>query len=532
MNKPLLLSLATITVLSSSLNAESMLERFNDMQNQIQELQQEVNTLKAKESLVEKEEVTLLTTQKEEDDSDDEEEKDEDDESGEDDESEEDDEKINIEEEFEDIEESISELNKATSGNHLKFNVDYRFAVENMQYKLADGSKAKNDAFMTNRFWLNMNWKATKNLSFKAQAAYNKAFGARSGASAGNAYETFDWIANENAYDDMIRIRQLYFLYKNDTFLGSEIPWTFSVGRRPSVGGHLINYREDDQASSPLAHTINVEFDGASAKFSFDKYVDGMFFKLCAGRGMSNAAPKFTSTPYAEVTDDNTNIDLVGLIFVPYNNGQYSINTQYYYANNLIDAKNPMDQTAGFDTVGGMHSATANITINGIGNEWSDFLDDTLFFISGAVNITDPKNDQGMLGSDIGESVTGSSYWVGTQFPSLISEDGRWGIEYNHGSEYWRSITYGEDTNIGSKVAARGNAYEAYFTEYLVEDILSLQVRYTYIDYDYSGSNGFFGNTTGYSMEISDTMMSPMGNMASNIVDTAQDIRFYLRYRY
>jgi len=143
------------------------------------------------------------------------------------------------------------------------------------------------------------------------------------------------------------------------------------------------------------------------------------------------------------------------------------------------------------------------------------------------MSITDPNSDKGMLGSNLGESKTGYSVWVGAQFPSLISEEGNWGLEYNHGTQYWRSITYAEDTNIGSKVAARGDAYEAYFTEPLVEDILSLQIRYTYIDYKYAGSNGFFGNTTGDAVEISSTMPG-----ASNYVDKAQDIRFYLRYRY
>ncbi|MBD3798077.1 MAG: DUF3373 family protein, partial [Campylobacterales bacterium] len=130
------------------------------------------------------------------------------------------------------------------------------------------------------------------------------------------------------------------------------------------------------------------------------------------------------------------------------------------------------------------------------------------------------------------------SYWVGTQFPSLITDDGRWGVEYNHGTKYWRSITYAEDTNIGSKVAARGDAYEAYFTEYLVEDILSMQIRYTYIDYKYSGSNGFFGGTTGAAMKIDDIKAAAAAGdttaqaMAATTVEKAQDIRFYLRYKF
>jgi hypothetical protein len=282
-----------------------------------------------------------------------------------------------------------------------------------------------------------------------------------------------------------------------------------------------------------MGHTINVEFDGMSAKFGLENItgVEGMYVKFCAGRGMSNAAPKFATTPYTSVDSSlgaNPDIDLAGVIFVPYDNGQYSINTQYYYANNLIDVINPADYTKGFTTVGGLHSITANFVSIGIGDEINDFLDDTIFFISGAMSITDPKADKSMFGANPGESKTGYSYWAGAQFPSLISEDGRWGLEYNHGSQYWRSMTYAEDTNIGSKVAARGDAYEIYFTEPLVDDILSMQIRYTYIDYKYTGSNGFFGDTSGEAKLISNLSTAE----AANVVDKAQDIRFYLRYRY
>ena len=538
MNKPLLLSLAAAMLLGSNLNAESMYDRIQAMELEMNKMKQELTTLKAEkaDSEEDEEESDVTADDEESDATADEESEDEDADSDEEgDDEEEEDEEMDVEEEIRDMQEEITELNKATNGNKLKFGVDYRFTLENLNYEMADGTKAKNDAFMTNRFWMNMSWAATKNLSFKGQLAYNKAFGQRSGANMMNApYDTFDWIANENAYDDVMRLRSAYFLYKDSEFLGTDIPWTFSIGRRPSTNGHLINLRDDDQEASPLGHSINVEFDGLSAKFGLENLtgIDGMYVKLCAGRAMSNAAPKFTTTPYTsvnEVDGANPDIDLIGLLFTLYDNGHYSINSQYFYANNLIDMVDPTNPLSGFDTVGGIHNFTANLTMNGIGDEWSDFLDDSIFFVSGAVSISDPDSDKKMFDMSVadGESATGYSAWVGLQVPSLISEDGRWGVEYNYGTEFWRSMTYGEDTNIGSKMATRGHAYEAYFTEYLVEDILSLQIRYTYIDYEYTGSNGFFGATTGASYEISENM----GN-AGSIVDTAQDIRFYLRYKY
>lgn len=447
---------------------------------------------------------------------------------------------------LEDIQDQLSDINKRTNGNHLKFGVDFRSSLDNLSYKMADGTTQNNDAVMSNRLWLDMSYAATKNLSFVGQLAYNKLFGQRSMSPEDTlTTDGFDWVSGESAYDDTLRVRSAYFFYTDKEFFGADIPWTISIGRRPSTEGHLINYRDDVRAASPLAHTINVEFDGASAKFGTEELtgLTGSYFKLCAGRGMSDAEPRFNSAPYAPSHASTNNIDMGGIIVVPYDDKQYSTGFQYTYANNLIDLTNPgFNTTTGapdpaaynptMQTVGGLHTATAFASIHGIGDGWSDFLDDSLIFVSGAMTKTDPYGGKQMLGSS--ESKTGYSYWIGTQFPSLISDEGKWGVEFNHGSQYWRPITHGEDTMIGSKIAARGNAYEVYFTEPLVDDILTFQLRYTYINYDYSGSNGFFGSSTGTPMAISDGMLAPDGttNISGMFVDKAQDIRAYIRYKF
>jgi hypothetical protein len=66
-------------------------------------------------------------------------------------------------------------------------------------------------------------------------------------------------------------------------------------------------------------------------------------------------------------------------------------------------------------------------------------------------------------------------------------------------------------------------------TQNLIDNVLSFQLRYTYIDYEYSGSNGFFGSTTGTPMTMEQAIANGYG---ANVVDKAQDIRAYLRYRY
>ena len=524
MKKKLFVSLSAATLLFSDTYASTLYDRFNAMEKELNELKTELASMKAKEASQKNSHINSTKTLENDGvesqneitpnipvKSDKENKK-----------------KISsLESKIEDLEDNVDELNKRTGHNHLKFDVDFRTTIENIQYKMANGSKAGNDSFMTNRLWLGMNWAATDHISFTGQLGYNKAFGARSGT-ANAQYESFDWVTNDNAYDDTLRLRSAYFFYKNNSFLGLNTPWTFSLGRRPSTNGHLVNLRDDDQESSPMGHTINVEFDGLSSKFSLDKVtgVPGMYIKLCAGRGMTNAQPRFSPTPYAKDTTSVNDIDLAGFIFVPYDNGQYKVQSQFYYANNLIDTKTT-DPASGFKNVGGLYSETINFVINGIGNGTNEFLDNTTFFISGAMSQTNPNNGEKMLGDT--HAKVGHSEWVGVQFPSLLSREGRWGIEYNHGSKYWRAMTYGEDTNIGSKLAARGNAYEAYFTEPLVDNILSFQLRYTYITYNYTGSNGFFGDTTGTPYTMDEAIAGGMGNQA---VKEAQDIRAYLRYKF
>ncbi len=551
------LAASALLFTSTSLNADTMYEKFMQMEAKVKQLESEVHDLKTKNEELSKE-ISSTRSKTSDDDDEEEEEKivtdakdgdgnkaaasdsddDEDDDDTEDEDEDEDPQEILAE-----LQESIEDLSKATGNNHLKFNVDYRFNIDNLNYKMANGKTKTNSALLSNRLWLNMSWAATENLSFKGQLAYYKAFGQRST----NGYvplDDFDWVAAENPYEGEIRVKNAYFFYHNNEFVGTPVSWTFSIGRRPSTNGHLINLRDDDPASSPNGHSINVEFDGASAKFGFEEWVQGMYIKFCAGRGLTNASSKFFSVdangtivgmnpPYVEDSKALPNIDLAGFIFEPYSDGQYTFTTQYYYAANLIDAKIGEGYTfEGFETVGDMQSFTASFIANGIGDGLADYLDDTTFFLSGAMSITDPQNGKDMLHApmdpDYGKSETGYSVWTGLNMPSLFSEEGKWGIEYNWGSQYWRSITYAEDTMIGSKVAARGSAYEIYFTEPLVEDILTAQIRYTYIDYDYTGSNGFFGSSTGAAMKISDLPE----NYKAVVVDSAQDIRFYIRYRY
>jgi len=457
---------------------------------------------------------------------------------------------------LEKINTELSSIKRQTGGDHLKFSADYRFSYDNIDYKMADGSHAKNNDLLTNRLWIGAKYAPRDDLSFISKLSYLKAFGDSANHAQSNTnpgYANFDWVTNENALDGTLNVKEAYFIYFGQ--IGKSLPFTASIGRRPSTEGFPINLRDDDPAASPMSGLINVEFDGASFMFDLSKItsISGMYIKACLGRGLTNAKPRFqmNGTDYSKDDTLNKDVDMYGFIFVPYDDGQYSVQTEFVWAQNLIGfsgadmaayngaymnymasptndnwvSYNRAAQGLQFKSVGGYHGGNIVLAAKGIGDFWSEFLDDTTVFLSYAYSVTDPQYGQTMLGST--DSKFGSSWYGGVQIPCLLYEGARWGFEYNQGSQYWRSMTYGEDTIIGSKIAARGQAYEAYYTFPLIGKILTGQLRYTYIDYDYTGSNAFFG-ADGTPMKISDLPAT----MKGQYVDTASDFRFYVRYRY
>jgi hypothetical protein len=179
-----------------------------------------------------------------------------------------------------------------------------------------------------------------------------------------------------------------------------------------------------------------------------------------------------------------------------------------------------------FKSFGDLDLATIMLKAEGVGDGINDYLDNTKIFASWAQSTTRPKGS--MLGST--ESQTGSSIWLGANMPCLLTADGRIGVEWNKGSQYWRGVTYGEDTLAGSKIAARGTAVEVYYTK-PINKALSFDLRYTKIDYDYTGSNSFFGDD-GKPITIAAAKAAYGAGTGGDVVEKATDFRASVSYRF
>ena len=443
-------------------------------------------------------------------------------------------------------------VNPIAANNHLFWSYDLRTTYDSISEKVSSGSTyrtlSKNsdgsvkfsdfkqnlpsntykNKIFTNRVILTGVAKPSDNLKATVRIEANNIFGMQSETQY-SPYTNISWVANETPDDTTVRIKEAFFNYH----FGKDNGFMFSAGRRPAVGGYPSNLREGDSPSSPLSHLINMEFDGFSFEISNTVFGDisetlsdfGTWMKFCAGRGYSSSKGKWPadgSAPYSKDGFDDS--DFAGFILVPYDDGQYSLWTETVWAWNMkgynfvsnqdaANAQQGKDFNASMQDLGDYFGFNAVLKIDGIGDEINDFLDDTKAFVSYAMSTTRPFSGKQMLASM--DNKTGTSIWIGADMPA--GEDGRFGVSFVKGSKYWRNMTYGEDTLIGSIAAVRGKAYDIYYNKEIVSH-LTAGVRYTYIDYDYSGSDAFFGLG---------------GNPEQQVfVESASDLRAYIRYNF
>ncbi len=421
---------------------------------------------------------------------------------------------------------SLTKVKKATGGDNIKFGIDFRNAVDVIEYKNNEtGESVSNNSLLTSRLWLTMAAAPMDGLIFKGKLAIYSTWGA-------HIYDEStalkDWSASSKATDTIMRIKEAYFVYSNS--LGSQ-PISFSIGRRPSSNGILSNYRENEPNSgSPVAHITNMEVNAAMVKFNTSRFVEGSYTKLIYGRAHSGEAQGVygndvkMATPFADIDSEkeDENVDFTTFLGDAYNDGQYQLTYQWSH---IFDTKGkdltPNDPDGpnpkGIKNASG-HADLLSLTLisNGIGDEINDFLDDTTVFVSGAYTNYNAKDGYSLLGSEDGGSQDGQSIWAGIIIPDMMTDAGKLGFEYNYGSQYWTPITWAEDTAIGSKVAVRGSAYEAYWNFNLFGvKYLPSSLRATYAQHDYTPNNRCAGWVEPVAVDM-----------------TATDIRLAVSYRY
>lgn len=422
--------------------------------------------------------------------------------------------------------ETIAKVQKSSAMDKVKFGVDFRNAVEMLDYQdnLNDTS-AQNNSLFTSRFLLGMSASPMKGLAFKGKLAVYSTWGSHLYV---DDEPLKDWSANSKADDTVVRIKEAYFVYKNK--MGSQ-PYVFSIGRRPSSTGFLANMREnEDVEGSPLAHITNMEVNGAVLKLDLDRFVTGSYAKFVYGRAHTGEVTNVYGTnnssaynlpwgPYADTQSEDQNVDFFVMLGDAYNDKRHQLMYQWAHIFNTkgrnLDTSLPAADQVKIDA-GAADLFALSYKINGLSADKTSFLGKSIAFASVAASRYDAKNGYELNGSGDGGTANGHSFWTGVNIPDMMTQNGKLGFEFNYGSKHWTPMTWAEDTSIGSKIAVRGTAYEAYWNfDLFGVKYLPSQVRYTYAQHDYTPNV----NCSGW-------------NSIDEADIVAQNLRFFVSYRY
>ena len=483
----------------------------------------------------------------------------------------------NLKQQMKDTDSKVEKVEQKSLGRWLTIGGDYRFRYDYLRGKVApyfqlnpantqaDGSDlffqvpgqtVKNDSLYTNRFGLNINAKATQDVSVTARLLMYKISGARDDAALrgenGQAFFSdraglFDGTVGHVPGDGTLAVDQVYATWKNI----ADQPIWFSIGRRPSTGGipsHLKQNKEKPGNSGVPQLLVDYAFDGMTLGYAPDiETLPGAYMKLCYGRGFENG-----------VTDKQGNgihdTDMLGFNIVPYDTDNFKAEFQYNRGFNIFNT--PVMLTGPFA------GSTPAVDLGDIDWYGLNFLGRVKnagpgmlhWFASGAMSHTNPNSNtvqvqlatavdfdgpgpnpatnvldtqSGLMWSGKKESKTGWAVYLGGRY-DIDTTGTKLGFEYNHGSKDWITFAPAADDMWTSKVGTRGNVYEGYVIQELklkpISSYLSktfFKVGYQYYDFDYTGSNNWVGAPVRISEldQTSPQMLTPLKS-AQNLYAT------------
>jgi hypothetical protein len=259
-----------------------------------------------------------------------------------------------------------------------------------------------------------------------------------------------------------------------------------------------------------------MNFDGATIGYKLDEQtgVPGLIARFCYGQGYESEwgngemfnEVDVEDTHFAGFNIDAYNDDINYLQLTAFHvwdladgfKGVFALPTPF--GGEAMPGANLVARNSATTNIGDMNLASVVFTReedNGI--KWFGSLGWTQ---------TDPNGQAGMFGgllSDLNpmtgkasedEKRDGYGVYVGIQTPAPL---GKFGLEYNYGSKYWSPFTQAQDDVVGSKLATRGHAGEAYYI-FDINPNMFLKVGAIYYDYQYTGS----GSPVGKPQDIDD----------------------------
>lgn len=429
-------------------------------------------------------------------------------------------------------------------------------------FVIADPKKSKlnNDILYTTRLRLGMKAKVYDNVNFSGRLNMYKNWGDSTGVKVFDSWNSFtmDGTNNGNTTGDIVHVERAYFDWNHIADTGLYL----SIGRRPSTYGPPTNFRENElRGGTPSGHLVNFNFDGITIGYKLGEItgIEGQVVRFCYGQGFESQYGN--GEMFDEIVTDDVhlggfNIDALsdGVNFLQFTIFQALDVTDGFkgtiaFPGQIAEQMAPvmwqdLQNFQNFNFVTRVQPSTniGDITLGGVGFSREEDNGFTWFSSFGWTQ-TNPNGKGGLFGGLLSDPVyraavvtdpnggtmivpapttdtsddknrNGYSLYAGVQIPAPM---GKLGLEYNYGSKYWIPFTQSQDDVMGSKLATRGQAGEAY---YILEVNPKMFIKFggIYYDYKYTGS----GSPVGAPVKISDIQDGKAASMLP-AVDKAWD---------
>jgi hypothetical protein len=373
--------------------------------------------------------------------------------------------------------------------------------------------KPKNSSLYSNRFNLNLNAKATQDVSLTANLAMYKVFGSQSDGAITNSGSApffadrvgvFDGTLSRVPSTSNLNVDRVYATWSN---IADKDMW-LSVGRRPSTGGAPSNLRQNTAVRPGNGGTpsllVDYAFDGMTLGYAPEiDALPGAYAKFCYGRGFESGFSNFIGNSLEDT-------DMIGIAVVPIDTDPLRVWLQWNRGMNIFDAPT-MNNTYFGDTA--PKTNLGDIDWFGVGfmSTHKNVGPGTLqVFGDVGMSVTRPNNNvsaqfgfQGLMtgaffNPEAPSEKTGTAIALGVRYdlPSLS----KFGFEWNHGSKNWITFAPAADDMWTAKMGTRGDVYEAYYIQELDSKPISsffskafFRVGVQYYKFDYTGSNNWVG---------------------------------------
>ena len=384
------------------------------------------------------------------------------------------------------------QIETRTLEDKLKFGLAYKFGVDNFTKKYADGTSVASNNVVSNKFMLNIKADILSSMKFYTRLSMYKYWG--NGKS--HLYSQYDNMQGRVPSTSSLFVERAYL----DWFFNKDgkVPFAVTIGRQPSADGPSQQYKDNTARKATYSALLyDGAADGAVVTFDLSKVLKNratyLRFGYAKGFGYAESSSDVVNAYIGASDEALEDTNIYGVFFDTTFPGVKHSLVQFSYSKMKDIIANQLDT-----------NITRNVNIGdvdlyGAMIEFSNLKETNLdlFLHLGHIETSPNANEYmkygGLLYSGEKKAKSGSAIWLGSRYAFGEGSKYKVGLEYNKGTKNWVSLTQGS-FDVYNKLSTRGSAYEAYLM-YVANRYTNLRVGFVNIDYDYSNSGWFVGES-------------------------------------